>query len=656
MNQLQYESSLYLQQHASNPINWFPWSDEAFEKAKQENKLIFLSIGYASCHWCHVMEEEVFEDTEVAAFMNQYFVSIKVDREERPDIDNIYMTAVQLMTQSGGWPLNCVTLPDGRPIFGGTYFPKEQFLQLMHQLKEIYQNDREKVLDYASQLEEGIKATDFVKPTEETELRGTQLHLSYLKWEANFDKEYGGTKGAPKFALPNNYEFLLQYGRLFEEQSAIDHTHFTLNKIIRGGIYDQIEGGLMRYSTDAMWKVPHFEKMLYDNAQFLSTLSYAHMDRPQTDYELAIRQTIQWLQEKMTDEEGFFKNAIDADSEEGEGEYYVWQREKLQSIFLGDYAKVEDLYQVNPNSFWQEGRYLLTRFETIEDFAKSQNMTTEEAIEWKHSVDEKLKDIRNQRVAPIIDNKIIFSWNCMVAIGLIDSAIALNDSTAFDLALTLTQKLEERFITNEKINRINNGSNTINGFLDDYAFYIKLCIKLQQYTLDNTWLKKAIKWLEITKNNFQSEHELYHYAEKDSKLISNTIEINDNVIPASNSVLANCIWDLGVLTANTELLDQSKVMLQCVYEQMEGYPSGYSNWAILLQKVIKSDLCIEYFSEIDLSSHLENIRTLHDIALFKFEKVQSEKPETYQICHRQHCFLPKNGWSKMPAEIHDILG
>lgn len=656
LNRLQHESSLYLQQHASNPVNWYPWSNEAFEIAKEENKPIFLSIGYSSCHWCHVMEEEVFEDEQVAAFLNQYFVSIKVDREERPDIDNVYMTAVQLMTQKGGWPLNCVTLPDGRPIFGGTYFPKDQFLNVLSQIVNLFQNDKQKVEEYASHLEEGIKAVDFTKPAEETELRGTQLHLAYLKWEANFDKVNGGTTGVPKFPLPNNYEFLLQYGRLFEEKPAVEHTHLTLLKIIRGGIYDQIEGGLMRYSTDAYWKIPHFEKMLYDNAQFLSVLSSAHMDRPEVEYEMAIRQTAQWLQTVMRDGDGFYKSAIDADSEIGEGEYYVWRKEKLQSLLLGDYTKVEDLYQINSKGFWQEGRYLPLRNESISDFAKKHDMSVEECIEWKQTIDVRLNDVRQQRIAPIVDTKIICSWNCMLVIGWIDAAVALSEKSYFDAALSLALKIEERFVVNDKLTRIHTEQNTIWGFLDDYAFFIKMCIKIHQYTLDNQWLQKAIDWLGKTENVFDKQDELFYYSELDAHLLSNTVEVNDNVIPASNSVLANCYWDLGVLNARPEWLDTAKSMLICIYEQMESYPSGYSNWAILLQKVIKSDLCIAYFSEIDRKHHLDNLRKLHDLVLFKFDEVQSEKPETYQICHRQHCFLPKNGWNKMTEEIHDILG
>jgi len=275
-NELKGESSPYLRQHAYNPVNWKPWSKSAFEEAKMQNKLVLVSIGYSSCHWCHVMEKECFEDEEVAEWMNTHFINIKVDREERPDIDQVYMTAVQLMTQRGGWPLNCFTLPDGRPLYGGTYFPKQQWIHVLRSLIETYKMDKEKVLEYAEMLTKGVQASEFIElPTSEISIEKEKLHELVLRWSHDFDKQTGGNSRAPKFPLPNNLCFLLAYGHLFEVQKVLRHVELTLDNIALGGIYDQIGGGWYRYSVDALWKIPHFEKMLYDNAQLVGLYARA---------------------------------------------------------------------------------------------------------------------------------------------------------------------------------------------------------------------------------------------------------------------------------------------------------------------------------------------------------------------------------------------
>lgn len=655
-NLLQYENSLYLQQHAGNPINWFAWSKEAFEKAKSEDKLMLISIGYSSCHWCHVMEHEIFEDQDAADFLNKHFICIKVDREERPDIDNIYMTAVQLMTQSGGWPLNCVTLPDGRPIFGGTYFPKDSFLKVLGDLLNIYANDRHRVLDYASQLEEGIKSEDFVKSDEDEEFKGTTLHLATLKWAENFDHEEGGVQKAPKFLIPNNYEYLLSYGRFFEDHPTTDFVHFTLGKVLQGGIYDQIEGGLMRYSTDIKWKLPHFEKMLYDNAQFLSLLAKANMDRSTYEYAFYMKQTYNWLETLMKNNEGFYGGSIDADADGEEGAYYVWKKEELEAVLKDNYTFMEQVYQINGDGFWKEGKYILLRRESMVNLIKKTGNSVGDFTNRLTVVNQLLVNARKRRVAPTVDMKVVFSWNCMVAIALIDMAISLNDELYFRQALELTHKLEEKYINEDKIYRIVDDKNKIQGFLDDYAYFVRLCIQLQQYSLDNSWLEKATYWIQKIEATFDKQKDLFYYSRHDRYLITKTVEINDNVIPASNSILANCYWDLGVLFTKEEWLHQARQMLHCVYGSIESYPTGYSNWSVLLQKVIKADLCVEYFSEIEPKDHISQLQRLHDIALFKFDKVQSDKAETYQICHRNHCFLPQQGWNTLVHQIHDILG
>jgi len=653
-NRLSKEKSLYLQQHASNPINWFPWSEDAFKKAEKENKLLLISIGYSSCHWCHVMEKEVFENPQAASYLNEHFICIKVDREERPDVDHVYMTAVQLMTQSGGWPLNCFTLPDGRPVYGGTYFPLQQFMNILTSLQKIYHENRDEMDQYASNLEKGIKTADYIKVNETQIIEESKLHTLVEKWASSFDWNDGGQKRAPKFPLPNNYEFLLQYGKYFGEEAIVEFTHLTLHKIIRGGIYDQPEGGLMRYSVDMYWKEPHFEKMLYDNGQFLSVIAKACNDRPSLEYKWVLEQTVSWLETKMQSQAGLYKSSIDADANGEEGSYYIWKKEELQAILKEDFEKAEEFYQINGNGFWKNGNYILLRTSSFHEFSEHHQLPADTFKSWLKNINSKLLDVRSRRIAPVIDDKIIFSWNCMIAIGLIDAAIALNDVSHFNRAVVLVEQLENTFVSPDLIFRINDDANKIEGFLDDYVYYVKVCIQLHQYTLDDKWINKAIKWIGKIQELFETKGELFYYSGEDALLIAKTLEINDNVIPSSNSVLANCFWDLGVICSDENWLNKAKAMLQHVYEGMDHYGSGYSNWAILLQKVIKGDLSVNYLSEISRKEHLQQLKKLQDIVLFK-KDIQAGITNSYQICHNKNCFLPEKDFGTILEKIQQLL-
>jgi hypothetical protein len=645
-NRLQFEQSLYLQQHAANPIDWFPWSEEAFEKAKKEDKLLFISIGYSSCHWCHVMEKEVFEKEDVAEVINRHFVCIKVDREERPDVDNVYMSAVQLMNQNGGWPLNCFALADGRPIFGGTYFPKPHFINILHTLVELKEKDPQKMLEYASSLEDGLHAIHQVANNENVAFESEKLHDLVVRWSAMFDWKEGGNKRAPKFPMPNNYKFLLQYGRYFGEEAVVDFTHFTLEQIIRGGIYDQVEGGLMRYSVDMFWKEPHFEKMLYDNGQFLSVLAQAYIDAPNQDYESVLKQTFHWLESKMKTDDNLFKSSIDADANGEEGSFYVWKKEELSTLLKTNFEFAKEVYQINENGLWKNGNYILLRDRSFEKLAKKFDLSLEDFIYKLNQVNQLLQEEREKRIAPTIDRKVIFSWNCMLAIGLIDMSLALKDDTYFNTALNIVNRLENNYQKDFKIYRIVDTSNKIKGCLDDYVYYVQLCIKFHQYTLDKEWLTKAVQGIESIESNFDKQAELYLYASKDPLLITSSLETEDNVIPASNSALANCYWDLGVLLAKEEWLNQAKKMLQCVYEGMENYGSGYSNWAILLHKILKGDLLVTYLDSVNQDEHHEQLRKLHDRTLFKLDE-NHQVANSFEICHNQSCLLPIEGYENI---------
>ena len=357
-NELIKESSPYLLQHAHNPVDWKAWNDISLQEAKDQNKLLIISIGYSSCHWCHVMEKESFENELVADVMNKNYINIKVDREERPDVDNVYMNAVQLMTGRGGWPLNAIALPDGRPIWGGTYFPKEDWISSLEQIADLYQKDPDKLIEYAEKLEKGIKTMDIVTPNPNTpSFKKDELQDAIQSWARSWDTREGGLNRAPKFMMPNNYHFLLRYGHQNQDQEILDYVNITLQQIAFGGVNDQVGGGFSRYSTDTKWHVPHFEKMLYDNAQLVSLYSDAYLATQNELYKETVYQTLSYIAREMTTEQGGFYSALDADSldKEGileEGTYYVWTKEELEQLLGVDFTLFKEYYNINSYGKW----------------------------------------------------------------------------------------------------------------------------------------------------------------------------------------------------------------------------------------------------------------------------------------------------------------
>lgn len=653
-NRLSQEESLYLRQHATNPIHWFAWGSEAFEKAKAEDKLMFISIGYSSCHWCHVMEHEVFEKQEAADYLNRHFVCIKVDREERPDIDQVYMLAVQLMTGRGGWPLNCFALPDGRPLQGGTYFPLAQFLELAKAMVKTYREDKVKMLDFAAKLQQGVTTATLVEQPQAATFKKEKLSDLVAKWSEIFDPNEGGMLTPPKFPLPNNYEFLSQYSRFTKDENLQHYVALSLHKIIRGGIYDQIQGGLMRYSVDLFWKVPHFEKMLYDNAQFLSLLSQELIFSEDQEYRFVLEQTGHWLETTMKTADGFYKSSVDADAGGEEGLYYIWKKEELKALFPEEYDKIRILYQVTLNGFWKKGYYILLREGSFQEVAKKLNMSVGEFEIWFKTVNSKLLHARNKREAPRIDAKVVFSWNCMLAIAFVDMALALSQGEYLEKAVRLAQNLEQKYIHPQGLYRIVDEKNKIKGFLDDYAYYIRLCVELHQATLDQEWLRKAQQTLQWVEQDFGKQASLFYYAKKDDLLMTNTLEHTDNVIPASNSVLAHCYWDLGVITGNETWMENAQKMLATVYGDMARYGSSYSNWALLLQKLLQGDLLVSYEAEIGRNKHLEIKRDMPFNVLFNKE-IKARGKEIFQICHFKQCALPEEGFDRILSKVQQIL-
>ncbi len=615
-NSLINETSPYLLQHAHNPVNWHAWNEEVLEKAKSENKLILISVGYSACHWCHVMEHECFEDESVAKLMNDYFICIKVDREERPDIDQVYMMAVQLMTGQGGWPLNCFALPDGRPIYGGTYFPKQTWMNILLNLADVYQHEPEKVLDYAKQLTEGVKLAELVKINpEKKEFSIETLHKSVNNWKQRFDNTEGGPNKAPKFPLPNNYQFLLRYAHYTKNDELLKHIELTLKKMAYGGIYDQIGGGFARYSVDHIWKVPHFEKMLYDNSQLVTLYCEAYQKTKNPLYKQIVYETLEFIKRELTSPKGGFYSALDADSEGVEGKYYVWTKAELQKLFKEQFDLFADYYNVNQRGFWEHENYILLRHDEEEIIAKRNNVSTIELQKIIKECKEQLLAIREKRIKPGLDNKIITSWNALMIKAYADAYTVFDEKYFKDIALSnlefilgnclrdgsrllhlasqtsspalLTSSVLQTPSPSEKgsgNNFFEKGDRSVNGFLEDYSFMIEALISCYEISFEEKYLHKANDLMKYVIAHFKDEKSgmFYFTSDTDKALISRKMELSDNVIPASNSSIAKSLFMLGHHFGTEEYIQMSKKMLNNVLGEIENYGAGYSNWAMLL--------------------------------------------------------------------------
>ena len=586
-NELINESSPYLLQHAHNPVNWHPWKNSVLEKALEENTLLLISVGYAACHWCHVMEHESFEDEGVAAVMNTNFINIKVDREERPDVDMVYMNAVQIMTGSGGWPMNIVALPDGRPVWGGTYFKKEDWKRTLLQIAELYEEQPDRLVEYANKLEEGLQATQLLETSSDSEKEAKDLKPIIVKLEKNFDWKYGGTKHVPKFIIPSNFEFLLKYSELNKAERLKEFTALSLQKISFGGIYDHIQGGFSRYSVDAKWHIPHFEKMLYDNAQLISLYSNAYAATQNEWYKEVITQTLNFVKNELTSPNVSFYASLDADSlnlqgKLAEGEFYVWNKPTLKEMLQEEYELFEDYYNINSFGKWEDENYVLIRSKEDEQFISEHTITSETFKKIKNRWQSILGALRATRNKPRLDDKQLTSWNAMMLSGYLAAYRCMGTKEYFDIALLNAEfiKLELKKIDGNLHHSFKNGKSTINGYLEDYAFVIKAFIELYEATLNKQWLLEAKDLMDYTLSNFQDPTSglFFFTSKKDRPLITRNFDLNDNVIPSSNSVMANNLFKLSKHFENSEYLKISEKMLDMVNPQIKDYPQGYSNW------------------------------------------------------------------------------
>jgi len=590
-NNLKDETSPYLLQHVENPVNWNPWDKKYLDKAKKENKLVIISIGYASCHWCHVMERESFQDSTVAKLMNDKFISIKVDREERPDIDQVYMNAIQLITGSGGWPLNVITLPDGRPIWGGTYFSKGQWISALKQISEIYETEPEKFISYAKRVQEGINTlNDVVMQTDSFENIDIDKYSKLLL--KNIDEEFGGFNGAPKFMMPNNLNFLLRYSVQEKQEKSKDKILSTLDKMAYGGIFDHVEGGFSRYSVDERWHIPHFEKMLYDNGQLMSLYSVGYKISDKDLYKDVVYKIHEYIDSEMKDISGGYYSSLDADSklDDGtyaEGEYYSWEKEELERIIGENFDLFSEYYNVNDNGFWEEeNKYVLIRSISDIEFINKNKLDSATFQKIKSEWIYKLKLAKIDKKKPSLDYKIITSWNGLMISGYVDAYKSFNDEIFKNEAINAGEFIFKNLIKKDGGLHHNfvNGKSKINGYLEDYATVIQASLDLYEVTLNQKWIERALNLSEYVLSNFSGvESELFYFtSSQDEDLISRSVEFRDNVIPSSNSIMAKNLFRLYHYFDKQEYYEKAQNMSLSVTAEFETYPSGYTNWFDLI--------------------------------------------------------------------------
>ncbi len=676
-NQLQYETSPYLLQHANNPVEWYPWGEEALNRAIDENKPILVSIGYSACHWCHVMERESFEREGVARVMNEHFVCIKVDREERPDVDAIYMDAVQAMGVQGGWPLNVFLMPDAKPFYGVTYLPTQQWVNLLASINNAFVENRDDLSQSADAFARELNLSD----TERYGLTGGNLHVTpdfldvlYRKIAVKADDEKGGMRRAPKFPMPTIWRFLLRYQAAIDHvdpdapeiQSALHLVTQTLDRMALGGIYDQLGGGFARYSTDVDWFAPHFEKMLYDNGQLLTLYSEAYSLTRNELYKQVVYQTIAFAQRELLSPEGGFYSALDADSEGVEGKFYTFTTPELREHLGADFDWFADLYHITEEGNWEHGestpgRNILHRVETDDSFAQRMGWTTDELTARLQPIHERLMAVRDTRIRPGLDDKILCSWNGLMLKGLATAYRVFNEPEFLTVALRqaffLLRKMRDsrngRLWHTYKLGRARQA-----GFLDDYAAVIDGLLALYQATFTESWLTEADQLMQYVLLNFSDPNTgseadpMFFFTDKNGEeLIARKKELFDNVIPASNSMMAENLLTLSLLLERPAYAERADQMLGRVQPLVQANADYLSNWAglIALRSRPTAEIAIvgpdldRFRAEIDAVYYpnkvLSGTTDRSDLPLLEQRGTLDGKTALY-VCYNRTCQLP----------------
>ncbi len=626
MNRLSKETSPYLLQHANNPVDWYAWKDEAFERARKEDKPILVSIGYSTCHWCHVMERESFEDPEIAKFMNENFINIKVDREERPDVDQIYMDACQIINGNGGWPLNCFLTPDKRPYYAGTYFPpksaynRPSWIQVLQNITNAFQNKREVVEGQADRLLEAIVKSDKSMLNNTVEgLEGSAEFTPELgdqifeNLKNRFDLLEGGFGGAPKFPGTMSLRYLLNYHYHTKNEEALQHSLFSLDKMIRGGIYDQLGGGFARYATDRAWLVPHFEKMLYDNALLVELLADAYKLTKKELYKETIIETLDFVEREMTHDEGAFYSALDADSEGVEGKFYVWSKEEIEEILGNEADLFCRFYDITSEGNWEE-KNILQRKKSFEEFASENSIKVDVLKSTLQKNRNTLLKVRAMRIRPGLDDKILLSWNALQCSAYANAYAALGIEKYKTAAIKNIQFLLSEMIDKNAgllFHTYKEGKAQYHGFLEDYAYLIKALLDVYSITFDENYLKEAERYLMLVQQNFfdKTDGLFYFTSEQQRDVIVRKKEIFDSAMPSGNSTMVGNLVRLGMILDNESFKKLSERMLFNLKKSIENHPSSFSRWASELLNQIYSikEIAVLGVDSIDFANKINTI-------------------------------------------------
>jgi uncharacterized protein len=592
-NRLINESSPYLLQHAHNPVDWYPWSEEAFEKAKKENKPILVSIGYAACHWCHVMEKESFEDSVIASFMNQHFVNIKVDREERPDVDHIYMDAVQAMSGSGGWPLNAFLLPDGRPFYGGTYFPprrafnRASWQEVLTAVANAFRDKKEDLVKQAETLTEHLQAANRIA-TEGFIYSRETVFQAFDQVMKSADTEWGGFGNAPKFPQTLTISFLLRFAFLTGNEHAKTQALLSLDKMIHGGIYDQLGGGFARYATDREWLAPHFEKMLYDNALLIMVLSESYQLTGNKIYHKAIAETIAFLQRELMHPAGGFYSALDADSEGVEGKFYVWEYDEVKNL-LGEDAEIfTAYYDIKPGGNWEE-KSIPRILKPDAAFIKEKGIEESKLEAVINRGKARLMEVRSERIRPGLDDKILIGWNALLSKALCQAYAATGEKEWLELAEKNLRFLLEKFRAADKgfYHTWKNDLARIPAFLDDYSYLISALLEFSKVSFDYQWLEKAKELSSFVISGFSDEEAVFFYYTPDfqTDILVRKKELYDGATPSGNSVMARNLYELSLLLNLPEWRERAGKMVASMGELAGKYPTSFGGWLTLLMEI-----------------------------------------------------------------------
>ncbi|MDZ7718483.1 MAG: thioredoxin domain-containing protein [Balneolaceae bacterium] len=611
MNRLAQTKSPYLKQHAENPVDWYPWGEEAFEKAKAEDKPIFLSIGYATCHWCHVMAHESFEDEQVAELMNDAFINIKVDREERPDIDNTYMTICQMLTGQGGWPLTIVMTPDKKPFYAATYLPKESrqnrmgMLDFVPAIKKAWESDRENVLQSVEKIEQGFsKSLDIGKG--KGHLPDDLPEQTYQQLSQKYDSEEGGFSSQPKFPSPHNLLFLLNYSRLNDEKDALQMVHHTLKKMRLGGLWDHVGFGFHRYSTDHKWLLPHFEKMLYDQAMLLMAYAEGWKETEDPLFKQTAYEIVEYVDDCLTSENGAFYSAEDADSEGEEGKFYVWETEEIDSVLEKSEAELfKQLYNIQKDGNFRDEATGRKNGKNIPHLQETLKKGQQQKIE---QVLEKLKAEREKRERPLLDDKILTDWNGLMIAALAKAGTIFNEKKFIEKAEKAWSVIKKNCLTIESklLHRLKDGEADIDGMADDYAFTIFGLIELYEATFKPDYLEKAVDvQKQFDKDFLDYEYGGYFFtASGAEELLGRQKEIYDGALPSSNSVAVLNLLRLSRLTGEPKFESRISRLFGAFTEQIKEAPTGYT-FAVHAFQISKSELVEIVMTTTEMNSLLD---------------------------------------------------